>query len=62
MDQTSDDGSLWGGFKTWFNRPFDQEMDALHWLYFWGLLIFISFAWGFILRHIYAGVETATAA
>jgi hypothetical protein len=58
MDQTQQsDGSLLGDFKIWLNAPFSTGMSALHWFYFFGLLIFISVAWGFVLRHIYAGVE-----
>lgn len=57
--QAQNDTSLWGGFKQWFNRPFSTDMDAKHWFLFFGLLIFISAAWGFVLRHIYAGVDAA---
>lgn len=49
--------SLWDDFKQWFNQPFATDMSALHWFYFWGLLIFVAAAWMFILRHIYEGVE-----
>ena len=55
MDQT-DDNSLWGGFKTWANRPFTTDMDAVHWFYFFGLIIMISLVWGLIMRHVYEGV------
>lgn len=60
--QQDDSGSMWGGFKAWFNQPFSTEMTALHWFYFFGLIIFISAAWGFILRHVYEGVNTAARA
>lgn len=59
MDQSQRDGSLWGDFKIWFNQPFAVEQDALHWFYFFGLIIFISIAWQFVLRHIFEGVKTA---
>lgn len=48
--------TLWDDFKTWINKPFATDMDALHWFYFWGLIIFIAVAWGFILRHIFEGI------
>jgi hypothetical protein len=53
------DNSLWAGFKTWFNQPFSTDMSAVHWFYFWGLIIFIAVAWTFVLRHIFEGVERA---
>lgn len=62
QSQAPADNSLWGGFKQWFNQPFNVQMSALHWFYFFGLVIFISAAWGFILRHIYEGVESAAKA
>lgn len=40
---------MWDDFRTWAARPFSQDMDALHWFYFMGLLIAISVAWGLIL-------------
>lgn len=49
--------TLWDGFKQWANAPFASDMDALHWFYFWGLLIVVAAMWGFILRHIYSGVS-----
>lgn len=35
--------------KAWAAHPFDSDMDALHWFYFFGLLIAISVLWGLIL-------------
>ena len=40
---------MWQDFKDWAGRPFSADMDAVHWFYFMGLLIVISFAWGAIL-------------
>jgi len=37
-------------FKNWLAHPFSSDMSALHWFYFFGLLIAISAAWGLILR------------
>lgn len=39
-------------FTAWFKQPFSADMDALHWFYFFGLLIVISFLWSFTLVHI----------
>ena len=36
--------------KQWWARPYSEDMDALHWFYFIGLLILIGAAWGMILR------------
>lgn len=36
--------------KTWLSHPFQADMSALHWFYFFGLLIMIGGAWGLILR------------
>lgn len=44
-------------FKAWLRQPFSADMDAAHWFYFFGLLIIISAAWGFILKHIERGIE-----
>lgn len=43
---------MWEDFKRFVNRPFSSDMDALGWFLFFGLLIAISIAWGFILKHI----------
>lgn len=41
---------MWTNFKDWLSSPYADEMDALHWFYFLGLLIVLSALWGFILR------------
>lgn len=43
---------MWQEFKSWAAAPYQDDMDALHWFYFFGLLIVIAAAWGFILREI----------
>lgn len=43
---------MWTSFKDWLNKPFDADMDALHWFLFFGLIIIISIAWGMILREL----------
>lgn len=40
------------GFSQWLERPFDPQMSALNWFLFFGLLLLISFAWGFIIRKV----------
>ncbi len=35
--------------KSWAQKPFSADMDALHWFLFFGLLIAISVLWGLIL-------------
>lgn len=37
-------------FKAWIQQPFSADMDALHWVYFIGLLVAISILWGTVLR------------
>lgn len=37
-------------FKDWLHKPFDEDMDAVHWFLFLGLLIAISILWGLALR------------
>lgn len=39
-------------FKSWVASPFSSDMDALHWFYFFGLLIAISVLWSFVLREL----------
>jgi hypothetical protein len=51
--------SFWQNFTNWLGKPFSIDMDAFHWFLFWGLLIVIAIAWGFVLRHVYGGVERA---
>lgn len=41
-------------FRTWLRQPFSADMDAFHWLLFFGLLIAISILWGFALRTVTA--------
>jgi hypothetical protein len=41
---------MWNDFKSWGAKPFSADMDALHWFYFLGLLLALSFMWGLILR------------
>jgi len=38
-------------FKQWMKKPFDTDMDLVHWFLFAGLLIFIMALWRFILAH-----------
>lgn len=37
-------------FKNWLQHPYAEDMSALHWFYFVGLLIVISAMWGMVLR------------
>lgn len=37
-------------FRAWLKRPYNEDMDALHWFLFFGLLIAISILWGMALR------------
>lgn len=39
------------GFVDWLNDPFDQDMSAMRWFAFVGLLIAITMAWGLILKY-----------
>lgn len=50
--------STWEAFKDWLAEPYKDEMSALGWFYFIGLLIIISFAWRFILMHM-RGISNA---
>lgn len=42
-------------FKRWLEQPFDTKMTVLGWFLFFGLLILISFVWGFILSKTFRG-------
>jgi len=42
--------AMWQDFRDWAKRPFSADMDAIHWFYFFGLLIVIAAMWGMILR------------
>ena len=50
---------MWQRFKDWLAKPFSVDMDAFHWFLLWGLLIAISIAWAFILRHVLGPIERA---
>lgn len=43
---------MWENFKQWVAAPYQENMSALHWFYFFGLLIVIAAAWNLILREI----------
>lgn len=43
---------MWENFKAWLAQPFREDMDALGWFCFFGLVIVISALWAIILRHI----------
>jgi len=43
---------MWDNFKGWLNQPFSADMDAIHWFYFFGLLITISAVWAVILHQL----------
>ena len=38
--------------QKFLDRTYDDEMDALGWFAFFGLVMVIAMAWGIILRHI----------
>ncbi|MFA7335103.1 MAG: hypothetical protein WC130_12550 [Kiritimatiellia bacterium] len=40
------------GFKTFLQRPYKDDMTALEWFYFFGLLIVIAATWKIILSHL----------
>lgn len=48
---------MWANFQKFLNRPFDNDMTAVDWFLFIGLLIAISVAWRFILKHIMEWAE-----
>ena len=41
---------MWSNFSGWLSKPFSEDMDALHWFYFVGLLLVIATLWGMVLR------------
>lgn len=48
---------MWEDFKAWAQQPFSADMDALHWFYFFGLLIAISVLWGLVVRTLQSAIE-----
>lgn len=43
---------MWEHFKEFLHKPYDNDMDALGWFLFLGLLIVLTAMWGLILRHL----------
>lgn len=43
---------FWSNFKKWLAQPYSEDMSALHWFLFLGLLIALTFLWSQILRHL----------
>ncbi len=41
-----------GKYQAWLARPFQADMDALHWFLFIGLVIVVFILWGLVLRTI----------
>lgn len=39
-------------FKKWWASPFQADMSAGEWFLFFGLVLIIFGAWGFVFRHI----------
>jgi len=39
-------------FRAWVNKPYDDDMNALDWFLFAGLVIVIIFAWQSILNKV----------
>jgi len=48
-------GTVWDEFTGWLKKPFDPDMDALHWFLFFGLLIVIAGLWRILLVHVTEG-------
>jgi len=48
---------MWQNFQEWLSRPFTNDMSALQWFYFIGLLLVILVLWRIILRHIFETIE-----
>lgn len=43
---------MFDDLKAWAARPYSDDMDAVHWFLFLGLLMAISVLWGLILASI----------
>lgn len=43
---------FWERFTEWLGRPYNEDMDALGWFLFIGLLALIFAAWGSIIRKV----------
>lgn len=48
---------MFEGFKNFFARPYDEDMNAFDWFLLVGLLMIFMIFWGLILRHIQAGIS-----
>lgn len=43
---------FWDRFANWLEQPFSEDMDAMGWFLFAGLLLIISVAWATIIRKV----------
>lgn len=43
---------MWENFKDFLGRPYSDDMTALDWFWFLGLIIVLSALWAIILGHI----------
>lgn len=43
---------MWSNFTEWLSQPYSDDMSALDWFYFLGLLIVLSAMWAILLGHI----------
>lgn len=44
--------------KAWLARPYRDDMDALHWFMFYGMLAAIAVIWALVLSHIRGALDS----
>lgn len=47
-------GSMIERIHGWLRKPYSDDMDALHWVLFLGLVLIITFLWSRIMAHLTA--------
>lgn len=48
---------MWQNFKDFWAEPFREDMDAIGWFLWLGLIIVCAALWAIIFRHIKEGIE-----
>ena len=48
---------MWENFKEFWAEPFQQDMDAVRWFMFLGLIIVILVLWNIIFYHIKEAID-----
>jgi len=44
--------SFWTDVKAWGSAPYNDDMDALHWILFLGFMLCVTYLWSRVIRSI----------